>query len=400
MTSRHIEVFFLLAIGVHIAFFFIVSIQPANRKVSSIPERVVHTQPKPAPVEKKAPEEPIEQPVERRAPIRVAQLEDPMIVIPVPVNRRPKWIVELIDVPREEDPKSADYVSERPSKVEEELQAERTAREPKPSMKRKKTGGKKKLRRYIKKRQPRKRARKRAVALRTKPKTRPKPEIAAAGIPTKGPGNLPVRRGDEEAVIKPSKKTNLFPTLGELAEGLETPPKAEFAPGVPIVPGGESDMPGIPSAPDNFLPLVKKRGPITLLNAKSYKFAGFVRRVAMRIFDRFVAGFKPRWYGGTDYMAMKKGASYEAVMNRSGRTVNIKKLRSSGSSRFDSLAADAVKAGAWDTNVPDGAECADGFVHYIFKPRIIPKNPITGADGSRVYSTYWFLATAGIKECE
>ena len=159
-------------------------------------------------------------------------------------------------------------------------------------------------------------------------------------------------------------------------------------------------MPGVPSAPENFLPLVKKRGPITLLNAKSYRFSGFVRRVARRIFDRFVMGFQPRRFAGTDYAAMRKGAVYEAIMNRTGRTVNIKRRRSSGSSRFDSLASSAVRKGAWDTNVPDGAECADGFVHFVFIPKITPTNPTTATNGSRVYTNFYILAVAGLKECE
>ena len=159
-------------------------------------------------------------------------------------------------------------------------------------------------------------------------------------------------------------------------------------------------MPGVGAeAPENFLPFVKKRGNITLLNAKSYKFSSFVRRVARRMFDRFVVGFRPESYNGANWSAIKRGASIEAIMNLNGRLVNLRVNRGTGNSRFDSLSQNSVRQEAWDNNVPPGAECADGFIHFLFMPRVIPSNLVDGPQG-RVYSNYLILAIAGIRDCE
>ena len=414
---RRMEAFFLLALAAHIAFFSLVSVRPNALALSSIHERIVL----PVRVEKPIEEAdttnpPAEKKVLKRTPETISVEPEEIMVIPVPLNNRARWIVELVDIPEEEEPEDALFVSERPSRVEKEVRAEETTDEPKPRRKRKKKT-------VVKKRKKtRKKPAKRTVARRPrrKPAPEPKPEpvieprkekkkvesvsvppVPAEGIRTsEGEGNIAVRSGDGEKSRKQITKKDLFPTLGELAQNV--PPGGSSEPGrsIPGISGGGTDMPVAPRAPENFLPMVKRRGKITLLNAKSYKFSGFVRRVAKRIFDRFVVGFNPRRFGGSDYNAMKKGAVYEAVMNRAGRTVNVKRRRGSGSSRFDSLARSAVKSGAWDSNVPDGAECADGFVHYVFIPKIIPTNPTTAPDGSRVYANYLILAIAGLKECE
>jgi hypothetical protein len=214
---------------------------------------------------------------------------------------------------------------------------------------------------------------------------------------------LPAPQENGNTPTKPYSGGNLFPTLGELAQrDPNNRPGHAGTPGVNAGDGenGEDNVPGMPQAPENFLPLVKKRGPVTLLNAKSYTYSGFVRRVAYRIFDRFVMGFNPRQFEGSDWADMQKGAVFEAVMNANGRLMNIYERRSSGSEEFDSLVRASVQKGTWDTNVPDGAECADGFVHFMFIPKILPSEPATASNGSRTYTGFYLMAVAGLKECE
>jgi hypothetical protein len=317
--------------------------------------------------------------------ISPVQIPDPSKVkIPV-INNAARWIVELKDIPREEEPENARYVSERPSRVDEEVQAEHTSREPRLASMRERTGASN------------------TIASAAPPRLNPRPETPPAGIQENTHGNPPAPQETGNMPPKPYQGSKLFPTLGELAQnGPNNRPGHAGIPGVNAGDGenGEGNVPGIPQAPENFLPLVKKRGPVTLLNAKSYTYSGFVRRVAYRIFDRFVMGFNPRQFEGSDWTDMQKGAVFETIMNTNGRLMNIYERRSSGSEEFDSLVRSSVQKGSWDTNVPDGAECADGFVHFMFIPKILPSEPATVSNGSRIYTSFYLLAVAGLKECE
>lgn len=407
----------------------------------------------------------------RHEPKRVEE----KVVVPIPNDKNSRWIVKLADIPEEKEPDEAKFVSERPSRVKEEVQAAETSEDPKPV---------KRVRR------PRRNKAVDAVAnpsFEAKPatippvpnpndlenKTEAKNENKTAPVSNIDPKQVPAAKAENpvkaqdipEELNKPEIKTaqpveskNAYPASettskppegvppGEpSAGGVQTPPGKSGAPGKPgddienrkkiikknlmpstaelarnVPPGGGAMQKGgagglhsdsevetgtedgvsAPRAPENFIPMVKKRGGITLLNAKSYQFSAFVRRVAHRIFDRFVVGFNPRHFGGADFTAMQRGATYEAVINMSGRSANIKRLRGSGSENFDSLARSAMSSGAWDTNVPDGAQCADGFVHFLFIPKIIPAGPASGPGGEKVYTDFMIMAVAGISDCD
>lgn len=361
----------------------------------------------------------------RLVPVIVATPEI-MVVIPVPADSQPRWIVDLLDIPHEEEPRNARFVSERPSRVEEELQAEITSRKPKKHSKRKSEASTEQENSS----QPAQAVNPRRTARRShRSEEQPAPEQprqTAANIENQNQpqsqepriregenGNLPVAENQGEDIPKKAtqpKNVNLLPTYGELAHGQ---PAANNAPGIPgdhpapvppahKTPGlknEENGVPGVAEAPENFIPFVKKRGNITLLNAKSYKYASFVRRLAYRMFDRFVVGFHPEAYFGANWPRIEQGASIEAVMNLNGRLVNLKVNRNTGNSRFDSLASNSVRQEAWDNNIPEGAECSDGFVHFIFMPRVIPSDPIDSPQG-RVYNSYLIIAIAGLQDCE
>ncbi len=379
MIPRRMEGFFLLALAAHLLLFAVLSVSPGRVEPSSI--RETDKREKPADTR---PADTDNQVRKKRNSSTRRRNDEPMTVIPLAPDPNRRWIVELTDRPNEEEPERARYVSERPSRVKEEVRAEHTSREPRKSEG--KTGA--------------------GNLHKNKHETHPGgPDAGSrktpAGIKAGDSGEIRARRGGEDEVRNPKPgNADLFPSFEDLARDVPSPHVSSGEKETPGSKGGGGDEPGTARAPENFLPLVKKRGNVTLLNSKSYKYAGFVRRVAQRIFDQFVLGFEPREYAGSDYTLIRKGATLEAIMNTGGRTVNIIHHRDSGADNFDSLAHYAVQKGAWDTNVPPGAECPDGFVHFVFIPRIIPANPTTASDGSRVYTQFYIMAIAGIKECE
>jgi len=378
MIPRRMEGFFLLALAAHLLLFSVLSVSPGQVEPSFIREKGQER--KSAGMKPEDSGEKVRRKPDSKA--RPRRDDEPVTVIPLVPDPDRRWIVELADIPREEEPEKARYVSERPSRVEEELRAEHTSREPK------KAGGKAG------------RGGRAASGAGRSGERMAGPGKAPAGIDAGERGDIKARRGRDDEVRNPRLgETGLFPTFRDLARDVPSPGEG-YRTETKESGEGRGDEPGTPSAPENFLPLVKKRGNITLLNSKSYKYAGFVRRVAQRIFDQFVIGFDPREFSGGDYTLMSGGATLEAIMNPAGRTVNIMHHRDSGSDNFDSLAHSAVQEGAWDTNVPAGAECPDGFVHFVFIPRIIPARPAYTGDGSRVYTEFYLMAIAGIKECE
>lgn len=129
-----------------------------------------------------------------------------------------------------------------------------------------------------------------------------------------------------------------------------------------------SRLTGVGNPGENqFLPGVKE-GELTLLNTKSFTYASFVRRVAYRIFDQFTLYVRNTSFRPDDITQINGYAYVEAVMDMKGNLVGMKLRQSSGSEKWDKLAQDACRAGAWDGNPPKGAESADGYIHFIFAP--------------------------------
>lgn len=159
-------------------------------------------------------------------------------------------------------------------------------------------------------------------------------------------GESPVLKSGGDGKDKDGISTkDIIPTLAELDEGL-----------------------GRDTEPDNFLPFVKS-GMKTLLNSKTYKYGTFIRRVHGRIHNNFVVMAKPsRWSPGASNR-VGRGPTIEAVINMNGRLLSTSYKRRSGDRTWDAMALRAVKKGAWDSNVPDGAQCDDGFVHLFFNPQ-------------------------------
>jgi TonB family protein len=129
-----------------------------------------------------------------------------------------------------------------------------------------------------------------------------------------------------------------------------------------------SRMRSIPGIGDNnYLPGLKE-GDVTLLNTKSFVYAGFVRRVAYRIFDRFIFDVRNSNITQEDISNVEGHAYVEADMNQQGKLVSVRLLKSSGSPEWDHIAIEACKSATWDANPPKGAEGKDGLIHFVFAP--------------------------------
>jgi outer membrane biosynthesis protein TonB len=122
--------------------------------------------------------------------------------------------------------------------------------------------------------------------------------------------------------------------------------------------------PGIRGSPD-YLPNVRQ-GDITMLNTKADRFAPFVRRVGLRVFQTFSMGFKQEIYAGT-VPEGRENVEIEAVMTRDGKRVDVFLRAHNGN-----LSADRTLLGTFtdqiffDENPPAEAVAADGKIHFIF----------------------------------
>ncbi len=129
-----------------------------------------------------------------------------------------------------------------------------------------------------------------------------------------------------------------------------------------------SRMRSIPGIGDNnYLPGLRE-GDVTLLNTKSFVYAGFVRRVAYRIFDQFVFDIRNSDMTADEINSIDSHAYVEANMDKTGNLISVKLLRSSGSAAWDRMAMAACRRATWDANPPRGAEGKDGVIHFVFAP--------------------------------
>jgi len=120
----------------------------------------------------------------------------------------------------------------------------------------------------------------------------------------------------------------------------------------------------------DFLPTVRE-GDITLLNTKAEQFAPFVRRVAMRILENLRI-FLRRSLNGATGQGSQEYSTVEAVMDRQGRLISLTTKERSPQGALDSdrnLQA-ACREGFFDRNPPDGAQAADGNIHFVFEVRV------------------------------
>lgn len=126
-------------------------------------------------------------------------------------------------------------------------------------------------------------------------------------------------------------------------------------------------LPGSIGTPD-VLPDIRQ-GNLTFLNAKANRFAPFVRRVALRVFQHLIIHQRKNLHIN-DVVAAQNVSTIEAKIDMQG---NLKKLiiqTRSGSYAVDEGLLRACENGAWDENPPPEAIAEDGMIHFIFRSDI------------------------------
>ncbi|MBI2962913.1 MAG: hypothetical protein HYY35_04100 [Deltaproteobacteria bacterium] len=122
--------------------------------------------------------------------------------------------------------------------------------------------------------------------------------------------------------------------------------------------------PGERGTPD-YLPDVRQ-GNFTLLNTKADRFAPFVRRVGLRVFQSFSMEFKQLIFAGGVPQG-RDNVEVEAVMSRDGKRMEVYLKQRNGN-----LSSDRVLLGTlndhifFDENPPAQAVAEDGRIHFVF----------------------------------
>ena len=127
------------------------------------------------------------------------------------------------------------------------------------------------------------------------------------------------------------------------------------------------NLPGAVGTPD-FLPDIRQ-GNLTLLNTKAHRFAPFVRRVAMRVFQHLII-YQRKQLNLDEVIAARDVVTVQAKMDTQG---NLKKLliqTRSGSHAVDDSLLKACTQGAWDENPPSEALSEDGYINFMFRSDI------------------------------
>jgi hypothetical protein len=120
-----------------------------------------------------------------------------------------------------------------------------------------------------------------------------------------------------------------------------------------------------PRGSTDYLPNVRE-GNVTMLNAKADKFAPFVRRVGLRVFQGFSMEFKRMVTSGAT-MDGTDSVQVEAVMSRDGKRVDVVLRQHDGPLGTDRvLLANLDERMFFDENPPADAVAADGRIHFVF----------------------------------
>ncbi len=283
---------------------------------------------------------------------------------------QPKQIVSPPDQANEEKPDQARFLSDRDSATKEETVAQGLSARKPPQVA--------KVEQPAKKSPP------------TPIERRATPSPPAQKSSTEGPAGGPTETSTEKPALDGLAGRKISPWLN--ARDLQALVKESGRKEEPSTPQG-SDLialappPAISSllpAPSLFgtpdhLPDVR-RGNLTLLNTKASRFAPFVRRVALRVFQHLI--ILQRKNLDLDEIITARGmVRVDATLDLKGNLIGLSINGRSGSSSVDQALLKACQTAAWDKNPPLGAESKDGNIHFIFRSRVSPR---FAPDGSRV----------------
>lgn len=126
-------------------------------------------------------------------------------------------------------------------------------------------------------------------------------------------------------------------------------------------------MPGEIGTPDD-LPDIQQ-GNLTFLNTKAHRFAPFVRRVALRVFQHLII-LQRKNLNINDVVAAREMSTIEAKLDDKGTLKGLVIQTRSGSYAIDSALLKACEHGAWDENPPPEAHAEDGLIHFVFRSEI------------------------------
>lgn len=120
----------------------------------------------------------------------------------------------------------------------------------------------------------------------------------------------------------------------------------------------------------DFLPDVQP-GDITLLNTKAERFAPFVRRVALRVFQNLLISLR-RQISSVRH-STEEAVTMEAIMSPAGDLVstNVTQRSARVALASDHLLQQACFDGFFDRNPPPGAESADGQIHFLLRTHVV-----------------------------
>ena len=136
-------------------------------------------------------------------------------------------------------------------------------------------------------------------------------------------------------------------------------------------------------------------GDLTMLNTKANKFAVFVRRVALAVFSELRSN---GWehLSASDINSLTQDTEVRAQLSLDGRLLGVQISNSSGSSRFDSVVGESVKAGAADPHPPKEAVAADGTIRFIFRARSWSRAVANRKNGA-MREARWLLLGTGLE---
>jgi len=126
-------------------------------------------------------------------------------------------------------------------------------------------------------------------------------------------------------------------------------------------------LPGPQGTPD-YLPDIRQ-GNLTFLNTKAHRFAPFVRRVALRVFQHLII-FQRKNLHLDDVVAARDVSTLEVKLDTQGNLKGLVIQTRSGSYAVDEALLKACQNGAWDENPPSEAIAEDGMIHFIFRSDI------------------------------
>jgi hypothetical protein len=152
------------------------------------------------------------------------------------------------------------------------------------------------------------------------------------------------------------KKAERRPPKGRDIIALAPPPRENLL-----------SLPGPLGTPD-YLPDVQQ-GNLTFLNTKAHRFAPFVRRVALRVFQHLLIHQRNNLHLD-DVVAAREMVTIEAKLDTKGNLKGLAIQTRSGSYSVDESLLKACEQGAWDENPPEEAKAEDGYIHFIFRSDI------------------------------